>query len=351
MYLWNKILLGVIIVAALGFIYMASRAAKIHSTWLKQAEKLEKDIEGLQQANAKLLDGEGPGGAIGLRQAQQELYRLTLHMPRIWANCDAQIAGKSIRVTTDKQPDPNGIAPGTTVFAFEQASAKDQGRYLGSFLVTNVAGRQLVMAPANTLFERDLAKLVRAKKPWILCDYLPKDNREVFATLKDDEKKAALPGETVQEYLQDGKPAPANVPPALKDAQGNYVRSLRDYGLLFSIYDQQLNDLYDETESLIRDVQYTKAAGEKADRLNQSLQTQIADLKTRKADAVAERDYLEGYRRQLASDIDALTKEFQKIIKENWTVGGRLAELQLEAVQQIDQRVPAVVQQSGNGLK
>jgi hypothetical protein len=351
MYLWNKILLGVIIVAAMGFFYMAGRAAKIHVSWLKQAEKLEKDIEQAKQEHIKLLDGEGPGGAIGLREARQELYRLTLHRPRIWANCDVQVAAQKIRVTTDKQPDPNGIAAGMLLFAFEQTPTKDQGRYLGSFIVTNVAGRQLELAPAANLFDRDLAKLGRAKKPWVLCEYLPKDNREVFATLSEAQKKAILPGETVKEYLRDGKPAEADDPPQLKDAQNNYVRALREYALLFSIYQERLNDLFDETESLKNDVKYTKTAEEQANRLNQSLQQQIAELKTRKTEAEAERDYVEQYRRRLAADIDALAGEFKKMIKENWTMGGRLAELQLEAAQRIDQRTPAVVQQSGNGLK
>jgi hypothetical protein len=357
MYLWNKILLGVIIVAALGFFYMASRAAKIHSSWLKQAQKLETQIEEVKKENEKLLDGGGPNAPedIGLRQARQELYRLTIERPRIWWNCDAQVnaapQGLKITITTDKKPDPNGIAEGTALYAFEQSPAQNRGQYLGQFLAGKPAGRQVELTPATNLFERDLAKLTRAKKPWILCEYLPKDNREVYAKLTDDQKKAILPNETAKDYVRDGKPAEANDPATAKDAQGNYVRPLRDYGLLLSIYQERLNDLFDQTESLKRDVQYTKTAGDEASAMNLTLQKRIAELKVRKSETEEERNFIDRYRQQLASDIETLEKEFKTIIKENWTMAGRLAELQMEAAQHIEQRVRAVVQQSGNGLK
>jgi hypothetical protein len=347
MYLWNKILLGVIIVVAAVFFYFASYSAKIHSSWLKQVEKKQKELRDLREENKNLVEGES-----GLRTERMELYRLTIDRPRVWRKCDAQVRANplAVQVTTD-QPDPSGIVEKMILYAFEESSDKNRGRYLGEFTVTKASGKQLDLAPITNLYAPDMAKLTSAKPPWILYEYLPRDDHMIFKKLPDDQKKAMLPEATANEYVRDGQPAAADDPPQRKDPQGNYLRQLRDYTQLLAIYRERQSDLFDQMESLRRDVQYTKTAVADAQRQNQSSQKLIAELKARTAKAGEERDFVDQYRRQLTAEVEKLQKESNTIHEENRAMAGRLAQSQGEAAQRIEQRVRAMVQQPGNGLK
>ncbi|MBN2579870.1 MAG: hypothetical protein JXB10_12855 [Pirellulales bacterium] len=353
MYLWNKILLGVIIVVAMVFFYFAARAVNIHASWLEATQKLEKEISDTQAENEKLLEGGGVEAPeeIGLRDARLALHRLTVDRPRAWRNCDAEVRTNplSIQVTIGK-PDPSGIKEKMILFAFEEPGVQEQGRYLGEFVVTKAAGKQLELAPANNLFQRDVAKLAHIKKTWVLYEYLPKDRRDVFAKLTDEQKKA-LPEATADEYLNDGRPAAEDVPAQRKDAEGNYVRALRDYTVLLAVYRERQTDLYDQVELLKRDVKYVQTALADAQRQNRTYQRQIAELKAQKAKAEVERDFVDRYRLQLATEIEGLEKEYEKVNQQNRAMAGQLAQLQGEAARRIDQRVRAMVLQPGNGMK
>ena len=110
------------------------------------------------------------------------------------------------------------------------------------------------MEPAFILTPADEKKLAEAKKPWNLYDSLPHDNHEILEQLSEQDKKAMLPADSAEEYIEDGKPA-AQGAPAGNIVDGKYVRPLRDYGYLFDTYRMKITELVDREQSAMRDKQ------------------------------------------------------------------------------------------------
>jgi len=205
MSIWNKILIGVIIVTSLVFLYMSARMLKTHKYWRDLVRKLEADIRQEDQA----INGELKPA---IDQVRAELNQLITDRHRVWYDCNPtvninrQTGAVSIKVAVE-QPSPHGLAEKTMVYAFEQPGIQQKGRFLGEMKVTGVADKEVTLEPAFKLSPRDADKLARAKRPWTLYDSMPHDNHEIFASLSEEDKKALLPADSVGEYVKNGQPA------------------------------------------------------------------------------------------------------------------------------------------------
>ncbi len=195
MSLANKILVGVIAFVAIIFLGMAVVTLRTHQNWQELAAKYEQRIKQVQQDSEAVADG--TAARPGIRQLRMELEGLIADRGRAWFKCDAKVATKpedgsaTVTITTE-QPDLSGIADNTTLYAFDEADVQKGGGYLGEFKVTKAdpAQKQVVLVPTSRLDASDLDRLAKAKEPWVLYDVMPRDNREVMASLSDEEKKA-----------------------------------------------------------------------------------------------------------------------------------------------------------------
>jgi hypothetical protein len=352
MSIWNKILVGLIAVASLGFFYLAARTLKTHAKWHGDAVQAEASIAQLRADNKRLMDGVEKDGKLaepGIRQVRLELYKLLVDRRRTWFNCPAKVNNPNrvegtaeITLTIDK-PAPHGIADKTVLYAFEDADGQQKGRYLGEFVVAKVADRQVTLAPALKMIPREIDALAAAKGTWTLYEIMPQDSHEIFAARSDAEKKAILPADSVAEYLKDGQPAAKDDPKECV-VDGKYVRPLRDYDVLFLADQEKRILLTDSIDAATRDKKLVQESLGLAQKQADACTRDIAAAKEELAEVTAQRKLVVDYLAKFQEALDKVRAAIKQTLQENQAKAGQIAKLQLEAAERIDRRIRAMAQ-------
>ncbi|MBN1394107.1 MAG: hypothetical protein JW959_03700 [Pirellulales bacterium] len=352
MSIWNKILVGLICLAAPFYFYLAARLLKTSENWSAAVDKYEARLEQLAQKEKELIDGvEEPDGTIkpGLRQLRIELHKLMVDRRRMWLNCvpsiktdpDSHTAEVSVTIN---DPDPHGITEKTVLYAFADADMKEKGRYLGEFTAAKVEGKRVVLAPTQRFSKRELGKLdaaAKAKHPWILYELMPQDNREIFASLSDEQKRSLLPASSVQQYLKDGKPA-AEDDPKNRVVDGKYMRPLIDYGVLFNAENEKQTFLRDSIEAATRDRKLAEEALTLGREQEEACKKDIAATRKDREEMFRQRDIVAAHLKNLQEKAAALQAAVEGFIERNRVMAGQIAKFQLEAVRRIDRRTRAM---------
>lgn len=358
MNLWNKILIGVIAVASAVMFYMAARTLQTHRYWRDNAMKHQRRIEQIQQENRRLIanvSAEGKPGQMGIRQLRLELSELLLDRRRAWFKCEPEVEinrqdGFAEITLTIEQPDPNGIAENTILYAFTDANVQKKGRYLGEFKATRTdqKQKQVVLTPTTPLSAGDVERLTEARGSWGLYEVMPRDNHQIFALVDDEQKKALLPSERLPEYLKDGKPA-AKDDPADRVIDGRYVRSIRDYQVLLGAAGVRCTLLVDEIDLIGRDLKLLEDALTQANQQEQAVLQNVAATREEAKEQAAQRDAVAAYRKTLEQEISAARAGIDRLLKDNRQMAGRMAKLQLEAARRIDERTRAMARSGAGG--
>jgi len=256
MSIWNKVLIGLILVASLGFFYMALRTLRTHQHWREKAQQHEKRIKQFQKDNRQLVEGTGEGKQYepGIERLRLDLQKMLVGRGRVWRDCKPQPGPQTIKTgQVAVTPDVRGIGEKTVLYLFEQTAADQGGTYLGKFKVTtfnaldknsngslepgelppslqpqlatadsdksgtlNLAEFDAakpdytgpeVLEPSMKMSTAELQRLAASagKATWTMYEIMPADSHQAFAHLNQDELKKLLPAESVQEYLNDGK--------------------------------------------------------------------------------------------------------------------------------------------------
>ncbi len=369
MSIWNKVLVGLIALAAIPFFYMAARARKAELDWSKAAHNIEIAIQQTTTQNQALLNG--TDNDPGIRQLKVDVHKLLVDRRRVWAGCDptsrkpnpnAGTAEITVTVNqTDAKGQPNhGIVKskdsGMVLYAFEELNVKnkgdvlgdfDHGQYLGEFAVTDVKGKQVTFKPTYAMRPNEIDRLVKAKRPWVLYELLPRDSHEIFASLSDADKKAMLPPESLRDYLKDGKPAEKDDE---KDnvVGGKYVRPLVDYGIEFNDEHEKRMLLADTIVALQQDKQLVLDALDAARTEADACAKLIAATKAETQKMERDRDIVAAHLEKLEKNLGDMQAFIARLTETNQAMAGRIAKLQLEAARRIDQRTREMAQ-SGAG--
>jgi hypothetical protein len=333
MCIWNKILVGLISVAALVFFYMAARTLKTHQYWEESAQKHQQRIEQLEKQNVDTQ--------VSIRQRRIELNELLLDRGRVWYRCDPKLTinkqDGSVTVTVAiESPDPHSISDKTILYGFEEADIQKKGHYLGEFKVTLADPKQktVVLVPTLPLSPRQIDRLATSQRPWDLYEILPRDNHDVFASLTDAEKEEMLPPGSRQEYINDGK--------------NDYVRPLRDYQVLFSIDNLRRTLLVDKIDATERDLKLVKDALDQAKQQEEAVKRDVASAKEDVQKFNRQREAVISYLKSLEKEYEAVKAAVSQLIEENRAKAGQIAKQQWEASRRIDERT-RVMAQSGAG--
>jgi len=391
MSIWNKVLVGLIAVAALAFWYLTMRTLKTQQYWRELVADFEQRIDQVKDQNEWMREGRMEDGelvAMGIRQTQLALEKVLLDRGRAWYNCTPETTPQTaqtgeVRVTTDL-PDPHGITVNAVLYVFEQSPVQDGGAYLGPFVVDQVAAKQVALKPAFTFNAAELQRLSRSQSPWVMYDKLPADNYYLFADLDEDELRKLLPAESVEEYLHHGEEAAwedveqwgvdgmvvdENGLPLIDDRgekipdrDGVFHRRLRDYAALLHAapygkeYDAHIPSgrsrqtlLNDLIASMQRDVQYMQAAAADAKLQVTFRKNEIAALEADLAKLRAERNAVSDHHQQIEGKLRELKAAVEQMLEQNRTMAGQIARIQLEAAQRIEQRTRAMAQSAEEG--
>jgi soluble cytochrome b562 len=213
MNIWNKILVGLILVASLGFFYMALRTLRTHQHWRVLAQRLETKIQQVQEDNRQLIEGKGEGKEYqpGIDRLRLQLRKMLVDRGRVWTDCKPQLGGQTQQTgLVTLAVDPHGIDPKTPLHVFDAKGIQQGGRYLGEFKVVRVdeANKQVDLQPSVKMTDAELKRLAAsaaANTTWIMYEIMPVDTHKAFAGLNEEELKKLLPAAGVEQYIKDGQ--------------------------------------------------------------------------------------------------------------------------------------------------
>lgn len=311
---WGHVVLGLsLFFATLGFLILGAEALRIHAVLRKQVYEREKLVEQLQVQDRALVHGSDQSGLVnqlrgteltlpddadsieGINELRHQMNLVTRVRGRVWRDVRPNPQAstpQSIKVQVTS-PDPHGIAQDTILYAFQEGPAptaqQPGGSYLGEFKVQAVAGQEVTLVPVMNWHPTDpeVARLGQAlATPWVLYETMPVDRHEIFADMSEDELRAILPPQSVEEYIRQGTEATADDDEWHRvgyDADGNrvgpenwdqavtfkYERQLRDYAFLFHDLAQRRTELEANIASTKQDTERLTAALESAKKLQQ----------------------------------------------------------------------------------
>lgn len=351
MSIWNKILVGLICLAAPFLFYLSARMLKMSANWSGEAVRLQEQIKQVDKDNDRLINGvEKPDGTFepGIRQLRVELHKIMVDRRRTWSKCVPIVKlgadGTAEITVTINEPDPHGIAEKTVLYAFEEADTRQKGRYLGEYSVTKTAGKQVTLVPTTKLTARETDKLDKASKAktsWRLYELMPQDNREIFALLSDEDKRSLLPASSVMEYIKDGKPA-AEDDPRNRVVDGKYVRPLLDYSVIFNTEHEKQTLLRDSIEAVTRDKKLVEDALALGRQQEEACKRDIAAATEDRTKFFGQRDVVAAHLKVLQEKVAAMQAAVERYIERNRAMAGQIAKYQLEAARLIDQRTRAM---------
>jgi hypothetical protein len=342
MSLWNKILLGLIFLASLGFFHAAARTVKTYQYWVNLNDSFEKT---LKQRRAEVLrlrtaDHEHPldDKTIGVEQLRIDLGRALANRGRVWMKCEKQkaaLAPSGIMNVTVGTED-NAFAKNMLLYAFEEGDDQSPGNYLGEFRVDAVSDGKVVLASTTQMAKsadpkvKSLADhVMESKHPWVLYEMMPADEHEAFLNVPEEQRKWLS-----DEYLKDGQPVDGK----------KFERPLRDYLAIFRACEVYRTLWNDRMESATRDWKYLEAAGQEAknqEAVAEKERTQVAgELERAKEEQAAVKSLVDARKNML----DIYQASVQEAIKQNLAKTHEIAKMQKDAADQIDRRSRSMAQ-------
>jgi len=223
---WATVAAAVLVLlAATGYLYLASRMAAYEWDWTRF-------VRGREQELARVRDAlqPDPAGAGGLRpipgekslreladerdRLRQVLNRVDSWRVRSWTNAtfkppagedasgrielptadprDGAADGAAEPPAKDQEPPPEPVNPGATLYVFDRAAAAEGGRYLGGFVVREIAYDaatrrfNLTVAPVAADAEVEGVAWTRRPESVVVYEDLPADRWLAFHTSTGD---------------------------------------------------------------------------------------------------------------------------------------------------------------------
>lgn len=341
----GKILIGLIIVASFGFLYLAASMLSTEGAWQQAVVRKQKELEQALTtkdvlehggANARLAiyrvdkglptaENADQADKLGIDQYKLLLDQLIADRGRVWQARRQILPNGDVGVQIEK-PTPAAIKDKTILYAFESKpiAPSGGGAYLGEFKATAPTGQNLTLVPAVRLSQAELDRLAQSDSSWMLYEVMPQDRSWTFAGLTDEQLKALLPESIQAPFLHAGQ------------AEG-YVRPLRAYGMAFR----------DLRHSIALTLDAISARTVELERLTQSVAGATAQISARDAEIMAltaeqkrtgdERDQISEQVSKLAANIQQRNAERDKLLAENKEIARRLAAAQWQAVRRVEQ--------------
>lgn len=303
MNVWNKVLLGLIVVLLIPLAYFGLVALKTHKHWRDTANKIEARIPVVTKEIERIEFGDPTDPKVeSLQSVRVELYKYLVNRGRVWRNCAFQQADPQkgeYRASIDK-PDPHELAAGAIVYVFDEAAVKDGGCFLGEFKVGGVDKKVATLSPTMRLGPKAAARLAAGKGSWTICEVMPND-------------------------VLDGK-----------------QENRRDFYVLLKEVDRQETMLLDDVVTAQRHKAYMDVAIEDAKKQQLFHQEERATLLAELEKAKAERAAALAHEQTLAGRFADLKAKMDQLIQDNRATAEEIGRIQASLIRQVDRRTAAV---------
>ena len=198
MSIWSKVVLGLVMVAAMGFLYLGARALMTHDAMRTKVNQHVTEIERVKGLKKSMVEGDASAGELSIPKLQTELAKVLIDRGRVWYNAARGEVTDTGAVNVEVAiPDPHRIDPGMVLYVFDAAEPEAGGRYLGEFKVTFVNEQQVTLEPSRPYPAQRAAEKVErlraAAGPWHLYEVMPADSHEAYAGKTDEQLLAILP--------------------------------------------------------------------------------------------------------------------------------------------------------------
>jgi len=367
MHILNKILMGLIFVAAVFFVYVAAKSLKAHQHWREKVQGFERIIsdydEEIYQAQYAETD-DGVIAQMGIEQLRKELHKVLVDRGRVWyATMPEQLDADTgtVRIKVDKPSEDNlvgrhGIGQNTVLYIFEEGEVEaplNQGgaRYLGEFRVTEVPEGAIVARPTRPLTDREMDRLANSITPWSLYEVMPIDSHHLLADMDDETLRRILPESVLQQYLLDRQPAtpeqieelglPGKVvnaegEPVEPGEEGIYLRPLRDYEVIFRDFHRERTEWAQKMAAAMSDKQYAEEARDEALQGLEFRKRQSEALDNVRQRVARRRDLMQQHRQALERKLAELGRAAAELEANNRQLASQIAKVQLDAQRRID---------------
>ena len=340
MSIWNKVLLGLLMVMTLPFIFVAARTLKTEQSWREAAKQLQTQIEQMTAENERLLEGDAANE--GIRQVSNKLFEITMNRGRAWfgslpvePQVDQENRSATVTLSLAEGYDAQNIEDELVMYLFEEAGIEEGGRYLGEFKVTGVGEGQVVVRSTLPLDDEQLQRVEAAQGTWAMYEVMPLDGRAVWAYLDETTIRQLLPDEVEAEYLKDGKPAAADDPPE-HVVDGKYQRPLRSYAALFYEMDRLRTIDTDRIAAVRKDIEFLRTAVADAEQQQQYRREEIARLEQDIERIARENEAVASLRDRLRQSLAQTREQVAATLEANKQLALRFAQWQFEAAAAID---------------
>src|SRR5262245_22915972 len=130
MSIFNRVVIGLILVALFPLVYLAANALSLYHNYRRENAKSEQRLESMTTEAEHVLYGDNEAvlaagqGMKGIHRLEAELYALVSRRGRVWEHCtpspNANTAQSGSATVAIPAPTPHGLVVGTSVFVFEE---------------------------------------------------------------------------------------------------------------------------------------------------------------------------------------------------------------------------------------
>lgn len=368
---WAHVLVVVgLVFASVGYVFLLTPSMTKRTKWQKTFVEADKRFEQAEPTLKALQRGTDDAGLISRLRAKdvtiddgvekfegvrtlQERSRIVKRLRgRFWIDGELlDVDGRSGEsILNIPLPKPLGLDEGALVFVFESGapapnSPADGAQYLGEFRVSAVDGQQVTLQPALGTDKRELDRISRSRGPWVVHESMPVDDPRLFAGLPEEELRALIPEEAIEDYLREGTPwtsddpegnrlgfdandqmlGPSDIDQAVRS---EYRRKLRDYTAAFQEYAQQQIEMTAERQALEQDNAKLAAALKTAKELT-AIRNETGRKLRHDLDGVKrEREAIEQHLAALERQVDKAEKLLAQTLASNSVMASELAAAQ-----------------------
>lgn len=391
MYIWNRVLLGVIGVLSLAMLILGARALKTHQYWRQIAQRLEQELREQQRLRRILTGVASPEEIEEARKTGQITYTLPeievavhemlLRRGPAWYACQPRGVDPGTGAVRVFMPTPNHqVQPRQVLWVFDERFLSQGGSLLGGFEVAGIGGednRELQLTPLFSLEPQEIRRIeqsIASRATWTLYQLLPPDQPQLFAGLTKEQLEQIFPPQAfpraeernrvITEFALDGKPATVEevrlqglrgivaevdergnvvledgLPKPLDAGKGVFVRQLRSYESLLRWYHRQRAEWVDRLAVANRTQNYLKQVMADATLQQQFRQRDVDYFRQEKAREIAERDLVASHRQKLEEKLNTDLAEIGRIIGQNRAMAAEIARIQAEAIRAVEERI------------